>query len=273
MQRLSLFILALVGASTSASAVTVPSESESPAALLERLYSYFGGVATFSVALSPESIFSGSSLILTINFRPSFFNSAGVGIGTLGVSAPNLLTAPDADTFSITIKGPPAGTLMFYTLVREDDNNDGVMNIDLGDDEWQGPELAIPAGATTTFNIPVSKFVNSGFGSGDGVQQFTSTPRMGLILDIHTKASYPGGLLTTPVQLLIDHVGFYAGPQSPPPSLVGDANSDCVVNFLDITTILSTWNSAGPIGDTDGDGAVNFADITTVLSNWSAACP
>ncbi len=62
-----------------------------------------------------------------------------------------------------------------------------------------------------------------------------------------------------------------------PPLCAGDANGDRVVNFADITGVLSNWQAdyrpgAGP-GDANGDGMVNFADITGVLSNWQATCP
>jgi len=67
---------------------------------------------------------------------------------------------------------------------------------------------------------------------------------------------------------------------APPPNcrLNGDSNADGVVNFADITSVLSNWAAifspgTGP-GDSNGDGMVNFADITSVLSNWasSAGC-
>ncbi len=64
-----------------------------------------------------------------------------------------------------------------------------------------------------------------------------------------------------------------APPPPPPPHCPGDANADSVVNFADITAVLSNWSATGPAGDANADNAVNFADITAVLSNWSAGCP
>lgn len=57
----------------------------------------------------------------------------------------------------------------------------------------------------------------------------------------------------------------------------GDANYDRMVNFSDITAVLSNWLAdyrpgVGP-GDGNYDGAVNFVDVTAALSNWAAACP
>jgi len=56
----------------------------------------------------------------------------------------------------------------------------------------------------------------------------------------------------------------------PPPC--ADASGDGVVNFADITSVLSNWGSTGPAGDANQDGVVNFADITAVFSQWSAVC-
>jgi len=62
------------------------------------------------------------------------------------------------------------------------------------------------------------------------------------------------------------------------PLCTGDANSDGVVNFSDITSVLSNWGAnygvgnTGP-GDADKGGAVNFADVSSVLSNWNLVCP
>ncbi len=53
----------------------------------------------------------------------------------------------------------------------------------------------------------------------------------------------------------------------------GDANDDRIVDFDDITAILSNWLTAGPSGDANHDGAVNFNDITRVLSKWGLPCP
>lgn len=57
---------------------------------------------------------------------------------------------------------------------------------------------------------------------------------------------------------------------------IGDANGDLLVNFEDITTILSYWGSAYPggtgPGDANGDGAVNMADLTSTISHWLEDC-
>jgi hypothetical protein len=73
------------------------------------------------------------------------------------------------------------------------------------------------------------------------------------------------------------HVGFPTPVAMPDvcttPTFLGDANSDGVVNFADVTSVLSNFNATGPAfrpGDANGDGVVNFADVTSVLSNFNA---
>jgi hypothetical protein len=56
------------------------------------------------------------------------------------------------------------------------------------------------------------------------------------------------------------------------PACQGDANGDFIVNFSDISSILSNWGGAGPAGDANHDGAVNFIDVSAVLSAWGAPC-
>lgn len=63
-----------------------------------------------------------------------------------------------------------------------------------------------------------------------------------------------------------------------PPPCTGDANADRLVNFADITAVLTAFGSTGPIappiaGDANHDGSVNFADITSVLTQFSQVCP
>lgn len=267
-------VLALTGA---CQAATIPSECETLSTSLERLYSYFGGVASFSVFQSEEPVYSGAAMGLTINFQPSPFSTAGVAIGTLGISAPSLNINPAADTFSLTIKGPPTGSLRFYVLVREDDDHNGVIDLADGDEEWQSPELEIPTGATTTFNIPAADFFDPGTGSGNGLKNFNDSTRMGLVIDIHSRTLYPGGILTTPRTLHLDHIGFYVGPQTPPPPVcTGDADGNHDINFADVTSVLTNYGAiytpTGP-GDANVNGVVNFADITSVLSSFGLTCP
>lgn len=269
-------VLAALTVAHAARAVTFPTDCESAPQMLDRLYSYFGGVSNFTVAPSGEPVFTGGSMAMTINFQPSIFNIAGAAVGFITLGPPALATPGEADTFSITIKGPASGTLAFFVLVREDDNHDGIINLADGDDEWGSPEIFIPEGVTTTINIPSVDFLDTGAGSGDGLRNFHNATRLGLIIDIHSRTIYPGGILTTPRTVYLDHVGFFEGPQmAPPPNCAGDADGNSVVNFADITSVLTNFNATytgtGP-GDSNHDGVVNFADITSTLSTFNMPC-
>lgn len=268
----ALLALASAGASGAAS---IPAEGETPFTMMDRLYSYFG-VSSFALTSSAAHVHSGASMRLTINFAPSPFPQAGVAVGTLGVSTPSLAVATNADTFSVTVRGHESGTLRFYVLLREDDNNDGVINLALGDDEWQSPELTIPPGVTTTFNIPLTSFVVTDAGSGNEIQNFTTTPKLAMLLDIHTKASYPGGIITTQRTLGVGHAGLYAGPQTTPLPCVGDLNIDRVVNTSDLAVILGHFGETvlpGQWGDLDGSTLIDTNDLIAFLGGFGAACP
>lgn len=51
-----------------------------------------------------------------------------------------------------------------------------------------------------------------------------------------------------------------------------DITCDGVVGFDDITAVLASWGSAGPLGDADRNDSVDFADITAILSRWGETC-
>ncbi len=73
-----------------------------------------------------------------------------------------------------------------------------------------------------------------------------------------------------------DATGSGRGAGLPSCACPGDANFDGVVNFTDLTIVLSAWLSSYPAGtgpgDANGDGIVNFVDVTLVLSNWLNSC-
>lgn len=75
------------------------------------------------------------------------------------------------------------------------------------------------------------------------------------------KVTDPLGLSTTVISTIV------------PARCPGDANLDDLVNFVDITSVLSNWGEAGPQGDADDNGNVGFSDVTSVLANWGVPCP
>lgn len=59
---------------------------------------------------------------------------------------------------------------------------------------------------------------------------------------------------------------------TPPPPPCADVSGDGVVNFVDISSVLTFWGTANPFGDADGNGIVDFADINAILAQWLNEC-
>ena len=55
------------------------------------------------------------------------------------------------------------------------------------------------------------------------------------------------------------------GTTSPKP---GDVNNDGLVNIIDLSTLLSKWNTNYPQADFNGDNIVNIFDLSILLSNY-----
>lgn len=69
----------------------------------------------------------------------------------------------------------------------------------------------------------------------------------------------PGGALLD--------IGAYE--RVPPVRITGDANGDMLVNFADVTAVLSSWGSTLVPADVNDDLTVDFSDLTIVLANWT----
>lgn len=78
------------------------------------------------------------------------------------------------------------------------------------------------------------------------------------------------------VEAAIDDFGVRSiEPCSPPPSCLGDLNSDNVVNVSDLTIFLGNFGATvapGTSGDLNNDGVVNVTDLTTFLSRFGLSC-
>lgn len=269
---LSPFAAALLTAACSAplaAAVTFPNEFENPSDALGPMYAYFGGVTSWSTALSSTTIHTGNSLQVNANLVNDQFAVAAFAVGTFGITSPNLSIPAGADTFSITIKGPESGVLSLNIFIREDDNNDNVININGPDDEWESGILMIKPGVNV-YNIPYATFQDSNPDNGNGLQNFNTTGRLAYILEFASRDSYPGGQIIGPVSLFIDHCGFYVGAQSVPPLTVeGDLNDDGVVNVDDLVALLAAWGTCTKCpADFNGDGLVNVDDLVFLLAHW-----
>lgn len=69
---------------------------------------------------------------------------------------------------------------------------------------------------------------------------------------------------------------YYSALASACPECTGDADGNQLVNFADITAVLSSFGAVGPTGqpgDANHDGTVDFTDVTAILANFGAPCP
>ncbi len=67
----------------------------------------------------------------------------------------------------------------------------------------------------------------------------------------------------------VDLDGDSSANECPAVYAPGDINLDGLVNGVDITLLLSSWDTADPAADINGDGVVRGDDLTIVLLNWS----
>lgn len=143
---------------------------------------------------------------------------------------------------------------------------------------------------TTPFNgsITVSDSVNgsgaSRFVDADGADDIAGTEDDDLRLQPGSSWIDAGSNAHLPVDVTTDYLGNARIVNSrvdlgaiewfvpPPPHCDGDANADQVVNFDDITAVITNWLGAGPNGDANDNGLVNFEDITEVLLNFGSTC-
>lgn len=54
---------------------------------------------------------------------------------------------------------------------------------------------------------------------------------------------------------------------APPPR--GDIDNNGIVNAVDLSLLLSAWQSSEPLADIDDSGVVDGADLTIVMSDWT----
>ncbi len=271
----------LVPAALAACAVaqpSIPAEFDAPGATLDRLFT-IGGVAGFTVTESAQTVFQGGSLQLDIGFNDGgFFSFQNVGIGAQNVSGGAFSPAPGADTFSVTIDAPsPAvGGLRLLVTLRDDDNNDGV--VDLGDDdEWLSSPVPIAPGLAV-YNIPLSSFADANPGDGDDLPNIASGSAGTMILTIETGESLPGGRITQPITVYLDHAGVYAGDQSLPSA--GPCNSADlaeplgVLDFSDVLAFLGAFGAQDPVADLAPPiGSFDFTDVIAFLTAFGGGCP
>ncbi len=151
--------------------------------------------------------------------------------------------------------------------------------------EWVGAPATIPSGTviTATFTVRALEATDVGDANHDGVKdcndaailvalcgQTEADPTFNAYADMNGD-----GEITGDDEALLEAItGVCPGQCSTtPPPCPGDANGDRVVDFSDITAVLTNWGGPGPTGDADHDGDVEFSDITSVLTSFNVPCP
>lgn len=263
---------------------TLPNEFNSADQAISPMFAYFGGVTAWGATASTTEIYQGNSVEVWADLVDDIFPFAGFGVGTFGINPPALNVTSAMDTFSVTIQSPASGQLSFFAVLREDDNNDGTININGGDDEWESPVIMLQPGVNV-YNIPLTDFEDVNPDEGNNAQNFATVGRMSYHLVFETFDSYPGGAVTGHVSMLVDHLGLYVGAQEIPGQLTCDLvdsatfmpPGDGVTDGADLAFLLGEWGAnPGSIADTVSsatlapppDGIVDGADLAVLLGGW-----
>jgi len=276
-------LLAFSGAAALAGP-TLPNEFNSTDQAIGPMFAYFGGVTAWGTTPISTVIYEGNSIEVWADLVDDAFPFAGFGVGSFGVNPPALDIDPNVDTFSVTIESPASGQLSVFAVLREDDNGDGVIDVNDGDDEWESPVIMLQPGVNV-YNIALADFDDVNPGEGNDTQNFTSVGRMGYFLVFETFDTYPGGRVTGHVSMIVDHLGLYVGAQEAPQQetcdLVSNATfappGDGMIDGADLAFLLGEWGrNPGSIADMvngatfqpPADGVVDGADLAFLLSAW-----
>jgi hypothetical protein len=223
----------------------------------------------------------------------SMVSLSGTGIGLSGTPTPNALGTSVSGVSLIIGSGAPLGPRNL-TVTNSDGSGTGVNVFSV---------VAVPPPVPGGFGL-LSPVDQSTVGSLTPTLAWDPSPNalrydvsiltgFGITIQVYeatvfaTSIDIPAGILLYDAAYdwsvaAVNDVG--STPSTPAaarfftPPCFGDADDDRMVNFADVTEILTTWGSAyaanesGP-GDANSDDVVNFADVTEVLENWGQVCP
>lgn len=253
---------------------TLPNECDSAANQFQGLAAYFGGVAAYGAEITPgPTLHSGNTLRCWANFRhDSFFHLAGFTIGAAAIARPALATPASVGFFSMAVNVPAmqGKQLKLRIVLREDDNNNGVIDAIEEDDEWEASVILSTPGPMMV-NIPVAAFVDTNPLTGNDTREFGTINRMGVNITFETRQDLSGGIIEFPVSLNIDHVGLFAAAQSLPVACAPDFNHDGTLGVPDIFDFLNAWLAGNAAADFNG-GGLAVQDIFDFLNAWFGGC-
>lgn len=200
-----------------------------------------------------RSIFTGA--VGTVITQAAGHTLAGIG----------QMNAPNLQNSGVLAPGNPLGSLAVNGVVTQ--NSGSILDIELS-----GVGQADRLFGTGTINLGGTLRARAVDGH---------VPAPGAVYTVVTTSFRPGRFeaFNLPpgdwrVEYLDDSIRLKLGPHC-----FGDTDFNNVVNFADITEVLSNFGAdyspapgTGP-GDSTRDGLVNFADITNVLTNFALPCP
>ena len=263
-------------AALSASALaqpTFPNECDSTATRFLALAAYFGGVSAFGVEIVPTALHSGGSLRCWANFRhDNFFRIAGFTVGASTIARPAFSTPAVPAFFSLAVDVPnlQGKQLKLRLVLREDDNNNGIIDAIEEDDEWEASVILSTPGVRT-INIPLASFVDTNPLTGNDTKEFATINRIGINITFETRQDLPGGIIEVPVSLRVDHVGLYDVAQSIPVSCRADFDTNGLLSAQDIFDFLNAWFALDHRADFT-PGVLDVQDIFDYLNAWFAGC-
>ena len=124
--------------------------------------------------------------------------------------------------------------------------NDVFMDISRGDFRLKAGSIAIDRG----MNLNSTGFSSDYSGA--------SRPQ-GSAWDIGAYEYVGGGVVTPPI----------IPPTIPPTPITGDFNNDGIVNSIDLSLMITAWNTSNITYDLNRDGRVNSLDYVVMVRNWS----
>lgn len=205
--------------------------------------------------------FNVSSMMRSADFRADEASTLR-GSGSINISG-------RFEAFNVTSPGDSPGTLTITALELAMQESHR-LDMEFGAPGSEDVDLLIVNGDLTldgTLNVTAL--------DGFDIGTYTLIEYSGALVDLGLEIGmFPEGFagsidLTTPgeVRLIV---------AAPPSNCPGDADGNGIVNFADITSVLTVFNTMTEpfgFGDADGNGVVNFADITMVLTSFGQVCP
>ncbi len=115
---------------------------------------------------------------------------------------------------------------------------------------------------------PGSRIIDAGIAPAISFVDYDGVSRpQGSAWDIGAYEYYSGQSVTPPVSNPVNSLPIT--PVTPPTLIIGDFNNDGIVNSIDLSLMITAWNTSNTIYDLNRDGAVNSLDYVMMVRNWT----